>query len=311
MVEEGRLEILLTPLGVYGHTMTPTNIINGIFRHGMEDSDFNVENLNVPVKQNKALVQSQAWTTYKNLYTNMAYQRYQLVANMTEDSIRSFHFLQLKLAVERNYVLDNWNDWVMHLEGYKQFVHELYGTIYSTCVQNMVLEIQSQRLGERHSVTYLDVLSNAFRTQLYHFASRVSSFKAPGQQEVRHPQRMTPTEWVDVMNALWTDFKGKLTVQQEMSFNYSQLQFKLTDPKPMVHKVKLVQQILQQKPAEGKPLKDAVKADKRSPQPGKKQGAKKSPGAAKDDTSVCGRSPQSLRIDRANPMQESMQIHPL
>ena len=226
MVEEGRLEILLAPLGVYGHTMTPTNIINGIFRHGMEDSDFNVENLNVPVKQNKALVQSQAWTPYKNLYTNMAYQRYQLVANMTEDSIISVHFLQLKLAVERNYVLANWNDWVMHLEGYKQFVHELYGTIYSTCVQNMVLEVQSQRLGERHNVTYLDVLTNAFRTQLYHFASRDSSFKAPGQQEVRHPQKMTPTEWVDVMNALWTDFKGKLTVQQEMSFNYSQSQFK-------------------------------------------------------------------------------------
>ena len=284
MVEEGRLEILLAPLGVYGHTMTPTNIINGIFRHGMEDSDFNVENLNVPVKQNKALVQSQAWTPYKNLYTNMAYQRYQLVANMTEDSIRSVHFLQLKLAVERNYVLASWNDWVMHLEGYKQFVHELYGTIYSTCVQNMVLEVQSLRLGERHSVTYLDVLSNAFRTQLYHFASRDISFKAPGQQEVRHPQKMTPTEWVDVMNALWTDFKGKLNVQQEMSFNYSQSQFKLTDPKPMGHKIKLVQQILQQKPAEGKLANDAVKADKRSPQPGKKQRAKKSPGAAKDDT---------------------------
>ena len=109
----------------------------------MEDSDFNVENLNVPVKQNKALVQSQAWTPYTNLYTNMAYQRYQLVANMTDDSIRSVHFLQLKLAVERNYVLASWNDWVMHLEGYKQFVHELYGTIYSTCVQNMVLEVQA------------------------------------------------------------------------------------------------------------------------------------------------------------------------
>lgn len=141
MVEEGRLEILLTPLGVYAHTVTATNIIAGVFRHGMDDSDFSVENLSVPIKQNKALVQSQAWTPHKNLYSNMAYQHYQLVANMTEDSIRSVHFLQLKLAIERNYTLANWNDWILHLEGYKQLVHELYGANYSVFFQSIIMEV--------------------------------------------------------------------------------------------------------------------------------------------------------------------------
>jgi hypothetical protein len=48
----------------------------------------------------------------------MAFQQYQLAANMTEDSIRSIHFVQLPLAVERNYMLQSWHDWVLHLEGY-------------------------------------------------------------------------------------------------------------------------------------------------------------------------------------------------
>jgi hypothetical protein len=105
IMEEGRMDILLAPLGVYGHTVTATNIIAGLFRHRMDDSDFMVENMNVPRKRNKALVQTQAWTPYKNLFPNMAFQQYQLAANMTEDSIRSIHFVQLKLAIERNYML--------------------------------------------------------------------------------------------------------------------------------------------------------------------------------------------------------------
>lgn len=52
----------------------------------------------------------------------------------------------------------------------------------------------------------------------------------------------------------------------------------------MGHKVKLVQQVLQQKPTVGKQLKDVAKeADKKSPQPDKNKKAKKSPGLAKDD----------------------------
>ena len=132
-------------------------------------------------------------------------------------------------------------------------------------------------MGERHSVAYLDVLSNAMRTQLFN-----SPFKAPGEHETRHPQRMTSDEWIDVMGALWTDFKAKLTVQLEMSFSFSQTQFKVSEPKPMGHKVKLVQQVLVPK---GKQLKDVAKgADKKSPQPEKKQKAKKRPGPANDDT---------------------------
>jgi ABC-type nitrate/sulfonate/bicarbonate transport system ATPase subunit len=86
-----RNKILLAPLGVYGHTVTAANIIAGLFRHGMDDSDFMEENMNVPRKRNKALVQTQAWTPYKNFFPNMAFQQYQLAANMTEDSIRSIH----------------------------------------------------------------------------------------------------------------------------------------------------------------------------------------------------------------------------
>ena len=107
IMEEGRMDILLTPLGVYGHTVTATNIIAGIFRHGMDDSDFIAENINAPRKNNKTLVQTQAWTPYKNLFSHMAFQQCQLAANMTEDSIRSIHFVQLKLAVERNYMLQS------------------------------------------------------------------------------------------------------------------------------------------------------------------------------------------------------------
>ena len=146
------------------------------------------------------------------------------------------------------------------------------------------MEVQSQHLGERHSVAYLDVLSNAMRTQLLYFASRNNPFKAPGEDEIRHPQKMTSNEWIDVMGALWTDFKAKLTVQLEMSFNYSQTQFKVSEPKPMGHKLKLVQQVLAPKPAAVKQLKDGAKvADKKSPQPEKKKKAKKSPGLVTDD----------------------------
>jgi len=134
MMEEGRMDILLAPLGVYGHTVTATNIIAGIFRHGMDDSDFISENINLPRRNNKALVQTQAWTPYKNLFSNIAFQQYKLAVNMTEDSIRSIHFVQLPLAVERNYMLQSWHDWVLHLEGYKQFVHELYGSSYKPII---------------------------------------------------------------------------------------------------------------------------------------------------------------------------------
>ena len=84
-------------------------------------------------------------------------------------------------------------------------------------------------------------------------------------QETRHPQKMTSEEWIDVK---------KLIVQLEMSFNYSQTQFKVYEPKPMGHKVKLVQQVLQPKPAVGKQLKYvASEAEKKSPQPGKNKKA--------------------------------------
>jgi hypothetical protein len=122
IMEEGRWDILLTPLGVYGHTVTAANIITGIFRHGMDDSDFMAEYINAPRRNNKALVQTQAWTPYKNLFSTMAFQQYQLAANMTEDSIRSIHFVQLKLAVERNYLLQSWHDWILHLEGSKAII---------------------------------------------------------------------------------------------------------------------------------------------------------------------------------------------
>jgi hypothetical protein len=113
-MEEGRMDILLT---VYGHTVTATNII--------ADSDFMAENMNAPRRNNKSLVQTQAWTPYKNLFSHMAFQQEQLAANMTVDSIRSIHFVQLKLAVELNYMLQSWLDWILHLEGYKQFIQEL------------------------------------------------------------------------------------------------------------------------------------------------------------------------------------------
>ncbi len=108
------MDILLT---VYGHTVTATNII--------ADSDFMAENMNAPRRNNKSLVQTQAWTPYKNLFSHMAFQQEQLAANMTVDSIRSIHFVQLKLAVELNYMLQSWLDWILHLEGYKQFIQEL------------------------------------------------------------------------------------------------------------------------------------------------------------------------------------------
>jgi hypothetical protein len=79
---------------------------------------------------------------------------------MTEDSIKSIHFVQLKLAVERNYMLQSWHVWVLHLEGYKQFIQELYGPTYGSFSQKVVLEIQSQHLEETNSVAYLDALSN-------------------------------------------------------------------------------------------------------------------------------------------------------
>jgi len=138
IMEEGRMDILLTPLGVYGHTFTANNIIAGMFRHGMDDSDVMAENINTPRRNNKALVQTQAWTPYKNLFSHMAFQQCQLAANMIEDSIRSIHFVQLKLAVERNYMLQSWHDWILHLEGYKQFIQELYGPSYSVTSQHIL-----------------------------------------------------------------------------------------------------------------------------------------------------------------------------
>jgi len=248
IMEEGRMDILLTPLGVYGHTVTAANIIAGIFRHGMDDSDFMAENINAPRRNNKALVQTQAWTPYKNLFSNMAFQQYQLAANMTEDSIRSIHFVQLKLAVERNYLLQSWHDWILHLEGYKQFVQELYGPSYSSFFQTVLLDIQGNHLGEANNVVYLDALSNKMRAQLYHFASRDLPFKAPGEHVLRYPQKMSKDEWLEVMLAQWTDLKAHLTIAHEMAFNYAQASFKVHEPKPMGHKPRQGQNEVRLKP---------------------------------------------------------------
>ena len=204
----------------------------------MDDSDFISVNINLPRRNNKALVQTQAWTPYKNLFSNMAFQQYQLAANMTEDSIRSIHFVQLPLAVERNYMLQSWHDWVLHLEGYKQFVHELYGPSYSSFFQTVVLDVQTNHLGETISVGYLDVLSNKMRAQLYHFASRFIPFKAPGEKILRYPQKMSKDEWIEVMSAQWTDLKAHVSIQHEMAFNYAQATFKVHEPKPMGHKLR-------------------------------------------------------------------------
>jgi hypothetical protein len=67
---------------------------------GIGDSDFRVWNLNLPLKHNNSLVQSLAWTPHKSLYRKKALEKYQLVANMTDDSIRCIHFLQLKLVLK-------------------------------------------------------------------------------------------------------------------------------------------------------------------------------------------------------------------
>ena len=292
IMEMGQLELLLSHVGVYGHTITAANIIAGIFRHGMEDSDFRVENLNVPLKHNKSLVQSQAWTPHKALYSNMAYQKYQLVANMTDESIRCVHFLQHKLALERNYTLHSWHDWLLHLEGYKQFVHELYGHKYSTFWQNVILEVQSSHIGERNSVPYLDALSNAMRTQLYHFASRDTPFTAPGESVVRHPHMMVVDDWIEVMGKQFVDFKSNLCVQKEMEFNYAQTQYKVVEPKAMGHKSKPGQHDIQPKLVGGKQPKVAdlpvgkqrqLKKDAQ-----KRPDVKKKPGGQVDDNvNVC------------------------
>jgi hypothetical protein len=86
------------------------------------------------------------------------------------------------------------------------------------------------------------------RAQLYHFASRDIPFKAPGEQFLRYPQKMTNTEWTEVMLAQFVDLQAKLTIQQEMAFNYSQAHFKVHEPKPMGHKPK-GQQDVNLKPA--------------------------------------------------------------
>ena len=170
--------------------LRPPTSLYGYFHqkfYGMDDSDLIAENINVPCRNNKALVQTQAWTPYKNLFSNMAFQQYQLAANMTEDSVCSIQFAQLKLAVECNYMLHSSHDWILHLEGYKQFIQELYGPSYSSFFQTVILDVQSNHLGEINSVIYLDALSNKMRAQLYHFASRDLPFKAPGEQILRCP----------------------------------------------------------------------------------------------------------------------------
>jgi hypothetical protein len=241
----------------------------------MDDSDFISENINLPRRNNKALVQTQAWTPYKNLFSNMAFQQYQLAANMTEDSIRSIHFVQLPLAVERNYMLQSWHDWVLHLEGYKQFVHELYGSSYSSFFQKIVLDVQTNHLGETNSVAYLDALSNKMRAQLYHFASRDIPFKAPGEQILRYPQKMSNEEWIEVQSAQWIDLKAHISIQHEMAFTYAQATFKVHEPKPMGHKPRQGQNDGRLKPVVAAPPK-AVAAEGKGQQK-KKREAKKRP----------------------------------
>ena len=77
-------------------------------------------------------------------------------------------------------------------------------------------------------MAYLDTLSNKMRAQLYHFASRDLPFKAPEEQILRYPQKMSKEEWLEVMFVQWTDLKAHLTIQHEMAFNYAQANFKCT-----------------------------------------------------------------------------------
>lgn len=249
----------------------------------MADSDFLNENMNMPLQHNKTLVMNQAWFTHKGLHTNMAFQIYHLPANMKDDSIKCVHFLPVKVAQDRNYMLSDWNDWVLHLEGYKQMVRELLGYMYSLFVQKMIQEIQNLRIGALSSVAYLENLSNSTRAQLFHFASRDVPFKAPGESFDRFPSKMTDTEWVEVMESQWTDFKRKLTFEKEMAFNYSQDRFKVQSPKPMGHKAKLMQNVAQPKLANDKQPKLAgVKAAVKAPVP--KKDGKKRPVMAVEDT---------------------------
>ena len=71
------------------------------------------------------------------------------------------------------------------------------------------------------------------RAQLYHFASRDLPFKAPGEQLLRYPQKISKEEWLEVMLAQWIDLKAHLTIAHEMVFNYAQASFKVHEPNPM------------------------------------------------------------------------------
>jgi hypothetical protein len=194
--------------------------------------------------------------------------------------------VQLKLAVERNYMLQSWHDWVLHLEGYKQFIQELYGPTYgSFFFQKVVLEVQSQHLGETNTVAYLNALSNIMRAQLYHFTSRDIPFTAPGEQFLRYPQKMSNDEWTEVMFAQFVDLQAKLTIQHELAFNYAQAHFSVHEPKPMGHKPKQGQHNVNLKPAVAKQPK--VAADEGKVQQKKKREGKKRPAVHFDeDTNV-------------------------
>ncbi len=122
-------------------------------------------------------------------------------------------------------------------------------------------------------MAYLDALSNKMRAQLYHFASRDIPFKAPGEQILRYPQKMSNEEWIEVQSAQWIDLKAH--IQHEMAFTYAQATFKVHEPKPMGHKPRQGQNDGRLKPVVAAPPK-AVAAEGKGQQK-KKREAKKRP----------------------------------
>jgi len=226
--------------GNYGNNITSANIIDGIIKLADDGDAASIfSKLNTAVNHNKLQVTLQAWRQHPDLYEKIAYGIYEFGHNLTKSSVRCEHFLTHGVAVEVNYNITTYVQFLEHFKGWRQLLQELLGSDYGRLLLEFLTEMYDQQIGERNGIPYLKALAEAWRCEFYRYSIRQDSFQIMGHTELYDPKSMTLHNWLDILRVQYADYKGSLTVMKEMEFTQNRLISKVLEPRPLGYKPKV------------------------------------------------------------------------
>ena len=240
MSVDGHLAKILREVGVYGHTLEPKAIMDGLINNPPTDADFNMSNLGAAIDHNKHKLMQLTWYHHEELHENVVHVKFNMSHSMVLHSVHSCHFLTLADAVRTHYKILTYQDWINHIMGWKITWQELLGQPYGDCLQIIYTEIQNSQIGQHCNVAYLVALSDRWRAQVYHFASGGVVFSLEGSTLRWDPSTMKASDWVQLINFLWQEFKSNISVAKQLEYAHLQAAYQVKAPVPFGQKAKAV-----------------------------------------------------------------------